>query len=336
MTAEHAIEQPSRGSVAVMTMLTPSELVTADAVPSSLLSRSVATTAGRFSAAWTLADAAHHAPFAAGRRGVPGVDYAWTKPSIASLKGAGEVFVAQYFSRDPTKNLTPARTHDLLAAGVSIVVVWEYDAQAMLGGKAAGERDATDAETQARACGVDGIPIYFAADWDATPGQQTAIDGYLDGCAAVLGHARVGMYGGFWPTSRAKAAGKTSFLWGTPAWSGDEWAVGGVTPDIMQGAMITIGGVQCDLDAGLSSDFGQWPRPPAPATTWREWITRGHTSLEQVGAEVGMLPSSILRRTALHYGVYDDVIAGYVSGVFAGTISPSTVIPSGGKLWVRS
>src|SRR5215469_17609956 len=88
------------------------------------------------------------------RSGVPGVDYAWSQPAIAALKGAGEVFVAQYFSNDPSKNLTPARAHALLAAGIEVVAGWEYTATAMRGGKAQGQRDATDAETQAKACGV--------------------------------------------------------------------------------------------------------------------------------------------------------------------------------------
>ena len=304
-------------------------------VPVGLLPRSVSSSRPD-TVEWSLGYTAHHAPLAAGRSGVPGVDYAWSKPSISALKGAGEVFVAQYFSPDPSKNLTPARAHDLQAAGIKIVVVWEFGAFDMRRGKAGGEQDASNAETQARACGVDGIDIYFACDYDAPPGDQAAINGYLDGCANVLGDERGrNIYGGFWPLSRAKAQGHARKLWGTPAWSGAEWATSGLVPDIMQGAMITIGGVQCDLDAGLSSDFGQFPKPAGPVTTWREWVTRGHTSLEQVGEAVGMLPSSILRRTALKYGVYDDVIAGYVSGVFAGTVTPATVIPSGGKLWVR-
>lgn len=264
---------------------------------------------------------------------IPGVDYAWQKPTITALKGAGEVFVAQYFSSDPSKNLTPSRAHDLKAAGIKIVVVWEFTATAMRGGKVQGQRDASDAETQARACGVDGIPVYFACDYDAPPGDQGAINAYLDGCASVIGHARTGMYGGFWPLSRAHAAGKTSFLWGTPAWSGSNWATSGLVPDIMQGGMVTIGGVQCDLDAALHSDFGQWPRP-AVSKTWQAWETKGHTSLAEVSKAVGMAEATILRHTVQKYGPFDNPTFGYINGVFEGTISPADPMPAGGRLWV--
>jgi hypothetical protein len=265
---------------------------------------------------------------------VPGVDYAWEKPSILALESAGEVFVAQYFSLDPSKNLTPARAAALQGAGIKVVVVWEYAAQAMRGGKAQGQKDAQNAETEAKACGVDGIPVYFACDYDAPPGDQDAIDAYLDGTASVLGDDRGrNIYGGYWPTSRARAHGKAKRVWGTLAWSGTNWRTASFLPDIMQGAVITIGGVQCDLDAGLTSDFGQWPRP-ATIRTWQEWETKGRRSLAQVADHVQMSPARVLRTTARHYGKFDSVTAGYVNDVLTGQLSYDAAIPAGGKLWV--
>ncbi len=269
------------------------------------------------------------------RGGIPGVDYAWSKPSIGALEGAGEVFVAQYDSRDVNKNLTPARADQLLAANIKIVLVYEYGAQDMLRGRNGGHIDASHAKTAAQACGIDGIPIYFAADWDATPGQQAAINDYLDGCADILGHSRVGMYGGYWPLSRAKKAGKVSYLWGTPAWSGSEWATSGLVPDIMQGALVTIGGVQCDLDAGLSADYGQWPRPSKGAT-WQEFKTDGWHSLADVAALCYHMPvSSVLRHTATHYGAFDVVTSDYINKMASDQIASTVPIPTGAKLWVR-
>lgn len=277
---------------------------------------------------------ARHSAVLAGRS-VPGVDYAWNKPSVAALRGAGEVFVAQYFSDDPSKNLTPARAAQLRAAGIEVVVVWEYTATAARGGFTAGQRDASDAEAQAKACGVDGIPIYWAVDYDAPPEDQPLIDSYSDGWASVLGDDRGrNAYGGYWPLSRLKAAGKAKRLWGTPAWSGAEWATSGLVPDIMQGGVVTVGGVQCDLDAGLSADFGQWPAPSAPGRTWQIWETKGHTSLEAVGRQVSMAPASIIRHTALKWGAFDPVIFAYVNGLASGSVGHGTPIPTGGKLWV--
>jgi hypothetical protein len=204
-----------------------------------------------------------------------GLDYAWTHVPAPLVKVAGFGFVARYLSHDASKNLSKPEADALLAAGVAIVVVWEDTAQGALRGYAGGVADAEAADAQARACGLAGAFIYFAADWDVTPAQQAAVDAYLDGCAQVIGRARTGLYGGFWPCTRAWRALKADKFWGTLAWSGDNWATSGFVPDVMQGAQVTIGGVSVDLDTGdASGDFGQWPRPasttipmpPAPVT----------------------------------------------------------------------
>lgn len=272
---------------------------------------------------------------------IPGVDYAWAKPTIAALKAAGEVFVMQYFSPDGTKNLTPTRAHQLQDAGIEFGVVWEFTANAMRGGRPQGEHDAQQFEAQAKACGIDGIPGYFACDFDATPEDQPKINAYLDGAAAVLGDDRGrNFYGGFWPASRARAAGKTRRIWGTRAWSGTNWATASWRPDILQGGFVRIGGVTCDLDAALSTDFGQWPRPTA-VRHWGAWETKGHTSLAQVATACGwdgtswrMSPAHILRVTAIHFGQFDPVVAAYENALHTGAITAAEVIPAGGKLWV--
>jgi hypothetical protein len=309
----------------------------------SLLSRSRAGSA---------AFAAHHAALPwTGRRGVPGIDYAWSKPSIPALKAAGEVFVAQYFSPDESKDLTPARAHDLQAAGIRIVVVYEYGAQDARRGRDGGRRDATAAEAQAKACHVDGIPIYWAIDYDAPPGDQSLLGDYARGWTDVLGMDRGGnAYGGFWPLSRLKAAGLVKRLWGTPAWSGSNWATSGLVPDIMQGSMITIGGVQCDLDAGLTADPGWWPRPKPAATgaTWQWLATDGNLSLAGVVRELNrslpagsqIRPAQVLRMTVGKNGGQWDapgtsILGDWVNKVLGdpGT-DPHTAIPKGAKLWV--
>lgn len=190
-----------------------------------------------------------------------GLDYAWTHPAPAAIKAAGLGFAARYLSHDATKSLTATEVLALRAENISIVVVWEDAAQAALRGQAGGVADAAEANRQAVACGLAGTIIYFAADWDSTPAQQGAIDAYLDGAASVIGRDRVGLYGGYWPLSRARAAGKATRYWGTLAWSGNNWQTCGWQPDIMQGPQATVGGVTVDLDTSLSADFGQWPRP---------------------------------------------------------------------------
>jgi hypothetical protein len=191
-----------------------------------------------------------------------GLDYAWSKVPPWVVKAAGFGFAARYLSHDPSKNLTKAEAAALLADGVAIVLVWEDSAQGALRGHSGGVADALAADAQARQCGLPGAFIYFAADWDATAAEQTMINAYLDGCATVIGRARVGLYGGYWPCSRARLAGKAAKFWGTVAWSGTNWATATWKPDVMQGAQVSVGGVSVDLDtADAAGDFGQWPRP---------------------------------------------------------------------------
>lgn len=290
-----------------------------------------------------LAYAAHHAAPAIAAV-VPGIDYAWSKPAISAVQRAGKVFVAQYDSQDASKNLTPARAEQLLAAGIEIVLVYEYGAQDMLRGRDGGQKDASHADAVAGQCKISGIPVYFAADWDAAPGQQTAINAYLDGAAAVVGLDRVGIYGGYWPLSRARDAGAARYYWGTPAWSGTNWATG-FTPDIMQGGFVTVGGVQCDLDAGLTPDFGQFPRPKTGQDThaWSWWTCDGHESLAAVARRLtragvpGMSPAHILRATcAKNGGHWDAGTFSWLNDVLGDPLNPDphTALPAGARLWV--
>ena len=117
----------------------------------------------------------------------------------------------------------------------------------------------------AKALGMDGIPFYYAADWDATPADQAAINAYMDGVISVHGLARAGIYGGYYVVRRTLDAGKAAFSCQTRAWSGGQWDH---RANIRQGPSVTVGGASCDADESLTADYGQWPRPrEAPVTT---------------------------------------------------------------------
>jgi glycoside hydrolase-like protein len=186
-----------------------------------------------------------------------GVDYAFGRPSMSALKNAGVKFVCRYLSHSPSKNLTRAEAEKLTDAGIWIVVVWETTAQRALSGHAGGVADAKDAEAQARSCGMpDDRPVYFAVDWDASSGQQAAINAYLDGAASVLGKGRVGIYGGYGPVKRALDGRHATWAWQTYAWSGGRWDGRAQLQQYSNGH--TIGGVGCDYDRAEKSDYGQW------------------------------------------------------------------------------
>lgn len=187
---------------------------------------------------------------------IPGVDYAWSHPSAASLAAAGMRFACRYLATDASKSLTAAEAQALAAVGISSVVVWETTAKRALDGQTAGADDAKKAAALAAGCGMpDSRPIYFAVDFDAAAGQQAAIDAYLDGAASVIGRARVGIYGGYYPVRRALDAGSATWAWQTAAWSGGYWDTRAV---IRQGAQTTVGGVTVDLNSALADDYGQW------------------------------------------------------------------------------
>jgi hypothetical protein len=193
--------------------------------------------------------------YASARRGI---DYAWGRPAPGVMRANGYTFAARYLSYDTTgKSLTAGEAHALRSAGVDVVVVWEQTAGAALSGYGQGVSDARAAEAQARAAGMpDGRPIYFAVDFDASAGQQGAINSYLDGVASVIGRNRTGIYGGYYPVKRAFDAGKVRWGWQTYAWSGGQWDARAQLRQTLNG--IYVDGVDCDRDEANAADFGQW------------------------------------------------------------------------------
>jgi hypothetical protein len=194
-----------------------------------------------------------------------GYDWAFSPhPSVSSLTKAGATFAARYLSNIAVnntngKNLTLSERNALRAAGMTIAVVYETAANRALSGNAAGIADAQAAEAELASLGMTGMPVYFAADFDATPVDQTAINAYLDGAASVIGKARTGLYAGYYPVKRAFDAGKITFGWQTYAWSGGLWDNRAQLRQVKNGVM--VGGASCDLDQSMTLDFGQWPRP---------------------------------------------------------------------------
>ena len=57
-----------------------------------------------------------------------GVDFAWSKPTVAWMHRAGAVFAAGYYSTDPSKNLTAGWVRAYHAAGIKTLAVWETTA----------------------------------------------------------------------------------------------------------------------------------------------------------------------------------------------------------------
>lgn len=203
-----------------------------------------------------------------------GIDYAWSRPSVATMSENGVQFIARYLSNDPSKNLSRSEAESVNAAGIWCVVVWETTATRPLSGRSGGVADAERAQAQATAVGMpDDRPIYFAVDWDATTTQQPTIDAYMDGVASVVGRDRVGMYGGYGPISRAFDSGKITWGWQTYAWSGGKWDNRAHIQQYKNG--VRLGGADVDYNRAMLDDYGQWKvgeSPVALSDADKKWL----------------------------------------------------------------
>jgi hypothetical protein len=194
-----------------------------------------------------------------------GVDYPWSKPAPAALKAAGVTFAMRYLSNDETKNLTRSEADALAAQGIWSGVVWETTAGRALAGRAAGAEDAREALAQAQACGMPaGRPVYFAVDLDTT---WDRVAPYFQGVNDVLPAAQVGVYGGIRIVQAAAASGLVTWYWQAEAWSGGRWEP---RAHIRQAGTARYGGVDCDKNTAMTSDFGQWMPGRTPNTTTEE------------------------------------------------------------------
>jgi len=200
-----------------------------------------------------------------------GLDYSAGRPSGAAIRAAGYSFVVRYLDNGlggGRANLTAAEAADLRGAGVDVALVWERkllsgpDRAAQ--GRAAGAADAGAAMAQARACGLDGWPIYFAIDFDLPDYAPAAtsplaklgpVGDYFGGIRAVLPLERVGVYGSFYAVGRVRAAGLAQWTWQTMAWSGGQ--VDTAIHLLQRLGTVKVGGVDCDVNEAKQANFGQ-------------------------------------------------------------------------------
>lgn len=236
--------------------------------------------------------------------GQTGVDYSWYRPSPSSLVSSGYKFVVRYASYDTTgKNLSKSEADALIAAGLNVVSNWENNADDALSGYDLGVSDAKSAEQMFAADGAPSTrPIYFSVDFDATPGDQTAINAYFDGVASVIGLDRTGAYGGYYVIQRLFDAGKIKWGWQTYAWSGGQWDARAQLRQTQNG----IAGGQMDEDQSEADDFGQWGNYQATPPDQ----PRGYLDTATCTAVTGWTQDPAVPTTAIFADVYYDGAAG--------------------------
>jgi LysM repeat protein len=267
-----------------------------------------------------------------------GIDYSWARPGAAAIKAAGYGFVCRYLGDDTTgKVLSGTEASSLLGDGINIVLVWEDEANAALQGEARGVQDATKALAQANALGVpSSVPLYFAVDFDEadTAATNGELEAYFDGVASVIGLARVGIYAGYYPIERLKAAGKVTYMWQTLAWSGGQIFSG---CHIYQNGQSAFGS-GADIDVAEQSSYGQWtsgssvsssapaapvaaPTPAAVAGPGGTYTVKSGDYLSTIGANLGVDWRSIAQLNGIGapYTIYPNEVLHLPGGTTAPT-----------------
>lgn len=201
------------------------------------------------------------------------LDYSAGYPGAQAVKAAGYGGVIRYLRKEGTSRVRPITTgeyDDMIGNGLSVAFVYQHVSKSRVTeGFEAGRHDANWA--LARALEVtrgQRLPaIYFAADYDAPSGDWPKIAQYMKGAADVLGRDRVGAYGKWALLSYLFDNNIITYGWQTYAWSPGH----NTNPKLYHPqaalfqrlALANVGGVPCDVNEVLKSDFGQLPRPPS-------------------------------------------------------------------------
>lgn len=271
-----------------------------------------------------------------------GVDLSWARPGGATLARAGKKFVWRYLYPDGQggKGLDASELSDYQNNGLEVPVGYESYARRMLEGRAAGQADSRTAQEAINALHLPSdLPVYFAADFDATPEEQAAINDYLRGAGEEIGVDRVGIYGGFYVVKRAAEAGVAKWFFQTYAWSGGQWYEGNHLEQYKNDQNIN-GAV--DLVRAKKENYGQpskfggaapTPRPPQPSPLpGGTYTVLSGDTLIGIGSKTGLNWVEIAELN--HIGQPYTIYPGQVLQLPGGNVQPSPA-PSSGSYTVQ-
>ncbi len=184
----------------------------------------------------------------------------------AAAIAAGASFVCRYL-----KNLIKTEVDALHAAGLSIVLIWEHEAERALAGYEGGLDDGLDARTMAMVLGApEHVAVFATVDFDPTLDQQKVVLDYLRAFALR------GMSGNYASGAICQACidggiGSYSWLAGGMGMRGSvEFAASGrasIIQDVGDKQHLDLG-IAIDSDTAYVEDYGAWQVPapmPMPA-----------------------------------------------------------------------
>jgi hypothetical protein len=149
------------------------------------------------------------------------IDYSSARPDPAAIVAAGVRLVVRYMSprRTNPKNITAAERDALLAAGLSILLVWEAVTTDPLQGAPLGAIHGIQAGAFALDLGYPAdLPIIVAVDFGVSSAQMPAVLAYLGAFQAASGYPQ-GAYGSDTLVTAAYNAVVSTLGWQTRAWS---------------------------------------------------------------------------------------------------------------------
>lgn len=236
------------------------------------------------------------------------LDYAGGHIPGAALAAAGVSGVCRYINDGgtglPKKLLTADEFIDLCQNGIRVHFNFETTATFMLTDNGAADARTGLAYVQglfaaAEAAGIDTsgyeIVIYFSADFDEPPEDDTVIDAFFDSAKSVLGvngfgKSCAGGYGAYWLLTRAHASGHVDYLWQTEAWSGGN--IDSAIAIMQRNALgyMNIAGVECDINEAHADDTGAFiPKAVEPQGNGGNTVTTQPTDSENLAYAAAQL-----------------------------------------------
>lgn len=183
------------------------------------------------------------------------------------------------------------------------------------------------------ALGMDEAVMFCSCDFDAAPGQQDALNAYMDGASSVLDRNRVGIYAGYHVVRRSLDAGKAQYACQTLAWSGpphrgsdphnfwDGQTNWDTRAQLRQHLQIRVSDVSVNFDEAFATDYGQWPRPahptqpkPAPVPSARRSADGTQSLREAARAESTTVPDALWLMAQNKPDRFGDLQREYIGG----------------------
>lgn len=271
-----------------------------------------------------------------------GIDYSWARPGGRNIKNAGKQFVVRYLWPDGEggKGLDGGELADLLNNGLEIALVYQAGSNTLLGGRSTGIAQANDAQREINRLGLPANSVvYFAADWDAAPSQQAAIDDFLAGAASVIGHGRVGIYGKADVMQRCMQNKSAAWFWQTYAWSGGRVQEGIHLYQYLNGQNLN-GAVDYNRTSlanyGQVSKAGQvnvpQPTPSQPAPAAGTYTVRGGDTLSGIAGRFGTTVAALAGLNGIANPNLINV--GQVLRITGASAPAAPAAPAGGKYTV--